>query len=263
MEGLIFDIKRFAVHDGPGIRTTVFFKGCPLNCFWCHNPESRKAEVESYDKEIIVDNKRFCKTEQVGYKISIDKLLMEVLQDEEFYDESNGGVTFSGGEPLLQHAFLLEILKACKAKGIHTAIDTTGYTASDKLKELIPYVDLFLFDIKHMNREAHLNLTGVDNDLIMKNLQLLSDEGKHVIIRFPVVPEWNDSIEDLTAMKQLLAELRIKELNLLPYHKTGRGKYERFNIAEKAKKILEPSAEYVLELKQLLESEKLHVKIGG
>jgi len=163
MEGIIFDIKRFAVHDGPGIRTTFFLKGCPLNCWWCHNPES-------ISKGIFFDKKQ---NVAIGKKYSVQDILIEAEKDRIFFDESDGGITLSGGEPLLQYEFTLEIVKELHQAGFHVSLDTTGYTSEKRISEIAEYVDLFLFDLKHLNDSLHKKFTGVSNIQILNNLRLL------------------------------------------------------------------------------------------
>jgi pyruvate formate lyase activating enzyme len=225
MEGVIFDIKRFAIHDGPGIRTTVFLKGCPLNCSWCHNPESRKKGVEK------IWSAKEDKYLALGRKVGVEDVMNEILADKIFYSSSNGGVTFSGGEPTLQLDFLESLLKQCKNEGLHTAVDTSGYVNANGLKRILAYTDLFLYDLKMMDAEKHRKYTGVSNQLILENLQLLLSEGALVDLRIPLIPQINDSKTDMEALVAFIrAKHQIRNIHLLPYHRTGQHKYEKFHL---------------------------------
>lgn len=231
MKAIIFNIKRFAVNDGPGIRSTVFFKGCPLRCLWCHNPESQSISIEKIKKTYKISNRIFKEIEDVGYEISSEKLLKEILKDELFFNESKGGVTFSGGEPLMQADFLIDILKKTKEKNIHTCIDTCGYGDANKLKEIAKYTDLFLFDIKHLNTIFHKQYTGVNNDIILENLRILISLNKNIILRFPLIEDINDSTQHIENVKNLIKSFNKKiELNILPYHSLGKEKYKNLEI---------------------------------
>lgn len=262
----IFDIKRFAIHDGPGIRTTVFFKGCPLSCHWCHNPESRSPECHSYIKKQKINGKSFEREETIGKSIEINGLLEEIEKDRIFYEESKGGVTFSGGEPLLQSGALKEISKSCKEKGIHTTLDTTGYANEKEFMDAIENIDLFLYDIKHLDDEVHKEFTGVSNKLILKNLNSLYKNNKNTIIRFPVIPNVNVDAEHLEMMADFLGRIRseyISKIDLLPYHKIGSDKYKRFGIESYNKMFHEPENELLFSLKERFEKTGFKVKIGG
>ena len=264
MEGLIFDIKRFAVHDGPGIRTTVFFKGCPLSCRWCHNPESRNAHLEEYEKTTVLEGRKFCHLEQIGYKITVQDLMNEIVKDKPFFDESSGGITLSGGEPLLQSEFLVEVLKACKKNHIHTSLDTSGFANSSVIDRVMPFVDLFLFDIKHTDSTAHKKLTGVENDLIIANLRSIAAGGSKVVIRYPLVPGFNDDDANLNALRSMMTGIDgLDELHIFPYHKTGDSKYDRFQLDTEKQNYREPSEESLRHVKEFFEEKKINVKIGG
>ena len=230
MQGLIFDIKHYAIHDGPGIRQTIFFKGCPLSCWWCHNPESQNPEIEYYTKERQIDGKTISKKEAVGYEITSGSLLKTIQGDTAFFDESGGGVTFSGGEPLMQPDFLKEIASGCKAAHIHTALDTSGYITQDRLIELLPYIDLVLFDLKIIDDDLHRKYTGVSNKTILDNLRFLDDAEQEVWLRFPIIPgitNTNRNLEEISAFLQRLKH--INRIDILSYHDISRGKYKRFN----------------------------------
>lgn len=231
MDAVIFNIKRFAVNDGPGIRTTVFLKGCPLKCWWCHNPESQSTEIQKTQKTYKISDRVFVEQEDVGYKISSNKLLTEIEKDFLFFEQSQGGVTFSGGEPLMQADFLLEIVKKCKEKKLHVCIDTCGYGNTDKLKNIAQFTDLFLYDLKHLDNNLHNKYTNVGNSLILKNLNMLIDMGKEVIIRFPLIEGINDNETHLEEIKNLINSFNKKiELNILPYHSLGKEKYKNLEM---------------------------------
>lgn len=231
IKATIFNIKRFAVNDGPGIRSTVFFKGCPLKCLWCHNPESQSMQIEKILKTYKISDRIFKEVEDVGYEISSEELLKEILKDKLFFNESKGGVTFSGGEPLMQADFLIDVLKKSKDNNLHTCVDTCGYGNSDNLKEIAKYTDLFLFDLKHLNSRLHKQYTGVNNVLILKNLKMLIDLNKEIIIRLPLIEGINDSAEHIEEIKNLIKSFNKKiELNILPYHSIGKEKYKNLEM---------------------------------
>jgi len=266
MKGLIFNVKRYAIHDGPGIRATFFMKGCPLSCWWCHNPEGISPVVETVEQIEKIGEREFKKTEAAGKWYSVNDIL-EVLEKEEiFFRESKGGVTFSGGEPLMQADFLLETLKACKGKDYHTAVDTSGYSPTQNFSNIIPWTDLFLFDIKHMDDSMHLKYTGVSNSLIFSNFKLILENGKDIFVRIPVIPGINDDPENLSALKQFLADSKCKNLrkiSLLPYHKIGKAKYKKFSIPYRMNGTEPPSRERMNELKEYFTETGIRTKIGG
>ena len=266
MKGLIFNFKRYAIHDGPGIRVTFFMKGCPLSCWWCHNPEGISPDIETVEKIEKVGEREFVKTEEAGRWYTVNDVL-EILEKEKiFFDESKGGVTFSGGEPLMQADFLLETLKACKAKGYHTAVDTSGFSSPENYLKIIPWTDLFLFDIKHMDDQMHFKYTGVSNVLIINNLKLILESGKDLFIRIPVIPGFNDNLDNLMALKQFLKDSdceNLKRISLLPYHKVGKAKYSRFKIPYRMNGTEPPTRERMNELKEFFADTGIKVKIGG
>mgnify|MGYP005778492509 FL=1 len=241
MEGTIFDIQRFSVHDGPGIRTTVFMKGCPLRCRWCHNPEGLAAapQLQYTEQECIhcglcgghptLENVKNCPSGALkicGRKISAEKLLEETLRDKAFYG-TEGGVTFSGGECMMQADFVAEMLRLIKARGLTTAIDTSGYTSWDSFEKTLDFCDWYLYDMKMYDAALHKKYTGVDNKLILENLKRLSGTGRKIWIRVPVIPDVNDTVEELTAIADFVAPLpNIEQLRLIPYHTLGKSKYE-------------------------------------
>ncbi len=264
-EGLIFDLKRFAIHDGPGIRLTVFFKGCPLKCWWCHNPEGIQKGIQRVPMENrAVSEDGSCQVEEVGKLYTVDQLMVEIEKDVIFFDDSGGGVTFSGGEPLLQAGFLKQVLQRCRENEIHTAVDTSGFASLKTLRELSEFVDLFLFDLKLIDNERHLLYTGVSNQQILKNLRWLLAEKKRLIIRFPVIPGITDTEENIRDLKQLLKEQEtIDQITLLPFHNIAAGKYERFGMENRLNKEKSLAKKHVLPLKAELESLDKIVTIGG
>ena len=258
MKATIFDIERNSYVDGPGIRTTVFFKGCNLRCKWGHNPESHnfKKEILFYKnkcsgcgrcRDLSTDNDSFfCfndAKEICGKEYSVDEVLSEVIKDKAFYETSGGGVTFSGGECMLQIDFLLEILKKCKENGIHTAVDTAGNISWESFEKILPYTDLFLYDIKAMNDEIHKEYTGVSNSLILENLAKLLKSGAGVHVRIPVIPGVNDKEEEMKNIKAFFDINSYPEkIELLPYHAMGEHKYDalgkevgKFDVPDKEK----------------------------
>ena len=274
-KGLIFDIRRFCVHDGPGIRTTVFFKGCPLNCWWCHNPESRDAAIENSVKHLSLNGKKFDRVETTGKWMSAYEVMQEVERDRIFYDESEGGVSFSGGEPLLQEAFLVGLMKTSNQQGIHTTLDTSGYATKEAMAHVSKWADLILFDLKLMNDELHRKYTGVSNVPVLENLKFLVKEGKRIVMRFPVIPGITDTAENISEMKTFIVdelmnvqsykvtESQSPQLNLLPYHNMAGDKYRRFGKTNYLKGLPDLKPEDLLPLKQEFEATGLKVSIGG
>jgi len=265
MEGMVFDIRRFSVHDGPGIRSTIFLKGCPLSCCWCHNPESRSALPETSIKVLKLEGRMFKEPEVTGKWMTINEILDEIEKDRIFYDESGGGITISGGEPTFQNKFLVALLKELKSGGFHVALDTCGYTAWDNLASTMDTVDLYLYDLKIMNEDRHLKYTGVSNKLILNNLQLLIRSGKKIIIRVPVIPGINDSKEEFIALKSYLSGMitMVKEVDLLPFHAAAENKYKRFRIDNFMKGIKSTPKEALVGMKIALEEMGFTVRIGG
>lgn len=263
MQGLIFDIKHYAVHDGPGIRQTIFFKGCPLSCWWCHNPESQSSKIEHYTKKKTLEGKSFQRKEEIGYFIDSSELMKTIQKDVPFYDESGGGVTFSGGEPLMQTDFLVEIASQCTKNHIHTALDTSGYTSRQNLTRVLPYIDLFLFDLKIMDNPLHKKYTGVSNHQILENLNFLLESDQPVRIRFPVIPGVTDTTTNLEEIKNFLHPYKnIQAMDILPYHTISKAKYKRFDKSFRMNGAeMKEGSENTL--KKEFEALGIHVHIGG
>lgn len=265
MKAAIFDIQRTSFVDGPGIRTTVFFKGCNLRCRWCHNPESQNSikEILFYKnkcagcgrcKDLTVNDEAFScykdAKEICGKEYTVDEVLKEVLKDRAFYEISGGGVTFSGGECMLQIDFLEEILKECKRNGIHTAVDTAGHVLYDRFERILPYTDLFLYDVKCFDSEKHSKYTGVGNELILENLKKLLATDKPVWVRIPIIGTLNDTIEEMQKIKEYLFSCgNPKKIDLLPYHAMGEHKY--IALGKETPRFSAPSKEKIRQLKNI------------
>jgi pyruvate formate lyase activating enzyme len=298
--GLIFNLQRYSLQDGPGIRTTVFLKGCPLNCAWCHNPES----ISPRQEFIILESRcigcgecrRACRhgavvpvgsplprsmedcalcgacvnacptgaRELIGRQVSSAELIPLLVSDRVFYDESGGGVTFSGGEPLLQFAFLKEALSGCRREHLHTAVDTSGHCPTNQLLAIAPITDLFLFDLKFVDAQRHEKYTGVSNRLVLKNLKTLAGAHNNIWIRFPVIPGVNDSRAELEAAARLAASLAgVTQVNLLPYHRTGIQKSKRLGRTDFLVNLQPPSAEALLSADKVFKQHGLKTVTGG
>lgn len=291
---IIYDIQKFSLDDGPGIRTIVFFKGCPLRCSWCANPESQSMDVEighhytlcqqcgkcaedcpqnaitiiGGDKKISIDRSK-CKVcgtcvqgciyralSIYGYSTTVEDVFKEVNKDKDYYESSGGGMTLSGGEILMQADFAAALLKRCKEAGIHTCVETSGYATEPQFKKIIPYVDLFLYDLKTLNNEVHKEWTGCSNEPILRNLELAMDSGREVVIRFPYIPGVNDTEENLILMREKLQELNRKApvpLDVMPYHNYGFGKYLMTHRDYKLADLKRPSPETLEKVKQFFE----------
>jgi pyruvate formate lyase activating enzyme len=266
MQGLIFSVKRYSIHDGPGIRVTFFMKGCPLACWWCHNPEGISPDREMTVQIRRVGEMEFSGNEEVGKYYSVSDILEILEKDRIFFQQSHGGVTFSGGEPMMQFEFLLEALKACKANGYHTAVDTSGYSSPENYKAVMPFTDLFLFDIKHLDNLKHLEYTGVSNIGILDNLKMILKDGKDIMIRIPVIPGKNDDADNLSSTRELLTGVKcenLKKICLLPFHRIGKSKYKKFNMPYRMNDTEQPSPERMRELKEFFSETGIKVKIGG
>ncbi len=280
MIGTVFNVQKFCTSDGPGIRTVVFLKGCPLRCAWCHNAESQRktSELMYHGDKCVYCGKcavvceqgvhivngtthtlerdkciscgkcvEACLTDALelkGTNVTVDEIIADVMKDKVFYDNSGGGITLSGGEPTAQLDFTLALLKAARNNGLHTAIETCGYTSAENIKAVAEHVDLFLYDVKHTDSALHEKYTGVPNERILENLRLIDSMGKKIVIRTPIIPDVNDTDEHFTALAALASELKnVEKLEIEPYHDLGNAKYEQlgesvethtFRVPEKA-----------------------------
>ena len=299
VEGKVLRIERFAIHDGPGIRTTVFLKGCPLRCVWCHSPESQVLQPEfmprpdrcvrcggcttacpqhaaapAADRGPVAPDTcttcgacaEACPTgarELAGRTMSVGALMAEIERDRIFYDESDGGVTFSGGEPLMQPDFLRLMVRSCRDSGIHVTVDTCGHADTTALLDVARDADLFLFDLKMMDDDRHVVYTGASNGRILDNLERLSAVHPNVIVRFPLIPGVNDDDDNVRATGAYLASLRLTRVDVLPYHRTGIAKYERLQRPYLLTDTQPPSADRQAHVVRLLEDCGLIVRPGG
>ncbi|UCD48746.1 MAG: glycyl-radical enzyme activating protein [Phycisphaerales bacterium] len=300
MSGCIFDIKKYAIHDGPGIRTTVFFKGCPLQCRWCHNPESWKTNREPGfrsgrcvrcgrcetvcqgqaitfpDGYPVTDAQRCvlcgrctaeCPAEAreiIGRQMTVSEVMAEIRKDVIFYDESGGGATFSGGEPLMQPDFLLALLNRCRAESIHTAVDTTCHAKGELMQRVAAAADHLLCDIKHMDSGTHERYTGVPNDLILDNIRAMAEIGERIIIRIPVVPGFNDDDTNIADTARFVRSLpAIRRIDILPYNRGGLEKSVRLTDRVDLLRTEAPDDEKMAHIASTLHGYGFDVKIGG
>ena len=255
-QGRIFNIQRFSIHDGPGIRTIVFFKGCYMRCAWCCNPESQSKEIET-----LIEGD---KTKTVGRDVSVSDIMPEILSDINYYRRSGGGVTLSGGEVLCQADFARELLIACKQQGLHTAVESAASAPFSEIEKILPYVDLYLMDIKHMDSAKHKEYTGVGNERILENARKIAQSGTELVIRTPVIPTFNDTPEAIRAISHFARTLPgVKEHHLLPYHRLGTDKYAGLGRRYSLMEILPPSEEKMKYLLSVAETSGLKCKIGG
>ena len=300
----IFNIQKFSTHDGDGVRTTIFFKGCPLRCMWCHNPESQHYYKELIfhhhkctacgrcvakckqgansivDGKIVFDRSKctacgvctdWCITEArelAGMEYTVDALVKEAMKDKIFYEQSGGGVTLSGGEVMAsQHMdYVEEVCRKLHENGVSVFIDTSGYTDYENLKRILPYVDVFLYDIKVMDPEDHKKYIGVDNSLILENLKKLSDEGAGLYIRLPIIQQVNATDEHIESVIHFLKENNIhaRQVNLLPYHDIGKGKYASLDMEYHDDEMSVPVSELMEHFKSMFEEQGFNkVNIGG
>ena len=300
--GLIFNIQKFSIQDGPGIRTTLFMKGCPLNCPWCSNPEGISSEPEimvgerkcisckrcaeackagaiSFDNDIRTIDWKLCTNclecgkvcpshaiQVMGEYKTVDEAFKIAAQDRDFYDTSGGGVTMSGGEPLLQWEFVRDFFKKCKDAGFHTALDTTACCPWENMEQVLKYTDLILFDIKHMDPEKHEEKTGVSNELILENLNKASNATTTKIwLRIPLIPGFNDSESNMQKTAELASSTKAEKISLLPYHEWGKHKYSglgKLYRHDGSDGLLEPDSDVVNKCTVVLESHGLEVNIG-
>jgi len=297
MEGMISNIQKFSIDDGPGIRTTVFFKGCNLHCLWCHNPETIRPgkdlqflegkcnlcgncskacpnhvhAIKNGERILLRDLCESCGNciehcptgalISTGKTMSVEEVIKEIEKDRPFYETSGGGVTLSGGECLLQRDFAGALLKQCKNQDLHTAVDTAGNVPWKVFETVLPYVDLFLYDMKLFDRNKHKAATGVDNDLILSNLIKLSDIGKKIWIRIPIIPGINSSTEDINETADFIEKLKfIDSIELLPYHNLGEGKYKSVGMEYKLTSIKPPTEELMNSLIDIFDRKGLNIK---
>lgn len=297
--GLVFNLMRFSLHDGPGIRTTVFLKGCPLRCRWCHNPESQSSEPEIIcfeercihcgdcvaacphgalhsDGQLIHVPEQLCQRcgecadacpsgarQLAGRWMTVPEVLAEVVKDQVFFDESGGGITLSGGEPLLQADFAEALLAACSARRIRTVLDTCGFADTGVMRRVSEHVGLFLYDLKLMNSERHERFTGVKNELILRNLKMLAERGSSIIVRVPVIPGVNNDNDNFDALSEYLSSLKLRDIDLLPYHRLGGDKYLRLHLLPGMEGVDPPTKEEMETIASRLRRDGFHVRIGG
>lgn len=255
-KGRIFDIQRFSVHDGPGIRTIVFLKGCYLRCKWCCNPESQNYDIE----EMQIDGK----TKVVGRDVTVGEVMETVLRDMPYYRRSGGGVTLSGGESLCQPDFASALLAACKENGINTAMESTGFAKFDVIERYLPNLDLYLMDIKHINSKKHEEFTTRPNELILENARKIAKSAKELIIRVPVIPTFNDTEEEILEIARFAKSLgTVKELHLLPYHRLGQDKYKNLGRRYELEHLTPPTDEKMQKLLAAASTQGLMCQIGG
>ena len=300
ISGDVFDIKKYAIHDGPGIRTTVFFKGCSLKCKWCHNPESwRRSPEPGFRRgrcqrcgrcvdtckvdaislaqgrpgtdpgrcEVCGECVAACLSgarEIIGEEMTVGQVMTEIEKDVIFYDQSGGGATFSGGEPLMQPEFLLELLRRCRKQLIHTAVDTTCHAETEVIEKIAEQTDLFLCDIKHMDPAIHRDFTGVENDLILYNIKRLSNAGKRMTIRVPIIPGFNDDRSNIEMTAEFVKSLgNVTRIDVLPYNSGGIEKSARLTAEFDLMETKVPDDEQMIAVADILNSYGFEVKIGG
>ncbi len=298
--GLVFNIQKYSIQDGPGIRTTVFLKGCPLFCAWCHNPEGiqPRREIVVVESRCVVcgDCRRACPfpvsiggegvlparnpecilcgacvdacstgaRQMIGRTMTVPEVMNEILKDRVFYEDSGGGVTFSGGEPLMQPQFLRALLEACRVQGVHAVLDTTGFGVREHLLSAAGLAGLVLYDLKAFDEERHRKLTGVSNRGILENLKALDQVHRNIWIRLPVVPGFNDDLENLRQIAGFVAGLRhVTRVNLLPFHRTALHKFERLGLAHSLDGVETPSAELMERAAKTFEDVGLKIRVGG
>lgn len=255
-KGRIFNIQRFSIHDGRGIRTIVFFKGCFMRCAWCCNPESQSYEIQTM--------REGDKIKTVGRDVTVEEIMPEILADMPYYRRSGGGVTLSGGEILAQPVFAAALLQACKDYGLHTAVESTGNAPWENIQGILPYLDEYLLDIKHMDSAKHKEYTASGNERILENAKKIAESGVELIVRTPVIPTFNDTAEEIRAISKFAASLpNVEEHHLLPYHRLGQDKYAGLGREYALKGIQPPTKEKMEYLLSVAEESGLKCRIGG
>ena len=254
-KGRIFDIQRFSVHDGPGIRTIVFFKGCYLRCAWCCNPESQEYEIQT----MLQGGKQ----KTVGRDVTVSEVLDEVEKDRIYFWRSGGGITLSGGEATAQPEFAHALLVCAKDRGINTCIETTGFAEWSIYEKILPYLDTVLLDIKHIDSSKHHRFTSQPNERILENAKKMVEAGANVIVRVPVIPTFNATAEEIEAIAEFAKSIDIKKMHLLPYHSFGSDKYAGLGRDYTLKNISTPANEEMLNFKAAVEKKGLYCQIGG
>ena len=256
IKGRIFDIQKFSVHDGPGIRTIVFLKGCYLRCRWCCNPESQEYKIQTMirnGKETVI-----------GKDVTVEDVMKDVLKDMPYYRRSGGGITLSGGETMAQPDFAVALLSACKEYGLNTAIETTAFADYSVVERFLPVCDLFLMDIKHINSEKHKEFTTQPNELILENAKKLAVSAKELVIRVPVIPTFNDTPEEIEAIAEFAKSLKtVKQIHLLPYHRLGYDKYVGLSRDYGMGDVAPPTKEHMNILVNAAKKHMDNVIIGG
>ena len=256
VKGRIFDIQRYSVHDGGGIRTIVFLKGCPLRCKWCCNPEGQHYNVE----KMTLGGKE----KVVGQDVTVGEIIDIVEKDRIYYRRSGGGLTLSGGESLTQPDFAVALLKTAKERGINTAMESTGFADFSVISRYLPYLDLYLMDIKHMNSAKHKEFTSQPNELILENAKKITDAGARLIVRTPVIPTFNATKEEIGEIAKFASSLKgVTQMHILPYHRIGTDKYKGLNRDYSLTGIEPPSKELMNELLEVVNSYGLKGQIGG
>lgn len=257
-KGRIFDIQRYSIHDGPGIRTIVFLKGCVLRCRWCCNPESQEYRIQTM--KVLGEEKL------IGRDVTVREMIEEVEKDRPYYYRSGGGLTISGGECLCQPEFSAGLLRAAKEHGINTAIESMACASFEKIEMLLPYLDLYLMDIKHTNPDKHKEFTGRSNELMLENARRVAESGMtRLTVRVPVIPTFNDTVEEIQSIARFAASLPgVEKIHLLPYHRLGQDKYEGLGREYLMKEIEPPTGQYMSTLKQAVQAVcTLDCQIGG
>lgn len=257
VKGRIFDIQRFSVHDGKGIRTIVFLKGCPLRCKWCCNPESQKYEIQTMTLA--------GKTKTVGRDVTVGEVMREIERDRAYFRRSGGGLTLSGGESLMQPEFAVALLKSAKNAGLSTAMESTGFADFSIIERYLPYLDTYLMDIKHISSSKHEEFTGRPNGKILENARKIAEYGGvELVIRTPVIPTFNATKEEIADIARFASGLKgVKRMHILPYHRIGSDKYAGLNRDYAMKDILPPSKELMNELLEVVKGFGLDGQIGG